>query len=403
MRIVYCTIECSSAAGTERTLALQANWFADRGAEVHIVTTDRAKNPTNAFRFSERIVFHHLAIDYEETDGRHSVGKYIRRWKKGRLHRRRLTELLTAIRPDVTVALFNHEATFLHKIKDESKKVEQFHFSHDFVRLHLEAAGLPRWRQWLLCFTQWRRRRHIRHYDAFVVLTEEDARTWERDADVWGRRALQTAGTRPAALRVLPNAVALCPPSGADAGARRVISVGRLSREKGFDKLLEAWSLVAPLHPDWTLDIYGRGELEDDLRRDIGRLGLAECVRLCPPTPDIEQRYLAASIYAMTSRNEGFPMVLPEAMACGLPCVSFACPCGPAEIITDGEDGYLVPPGDVRALADRLLELMGDEELRRRMGAAARRNIRRFAPGAVMERWEALFSELCGVTVARTH
>ena len=88
-------------------------------------------------------------------------------------------------------------------------------------------------------------------------------------------------------------------------------------------------------------------------------------------------------------------MVLPEAMACGLPCVSFACPCGPSEIITDGEDGFLVPPGDVRTLARRVQRLMDDESLRRSMGAEARRNIRRFSPAQVMAQWEALFAELC--------
>ena len=395
MRIVYCTIECSSAAGTERTLALQANWFANRGDEVHIVTTDRAKNRENAFRFSERILFHYLDINYEETDERHSVGKYIRRWQKGRRHRRRLTNLLLSIRPDVTVALFNHEATFLHKIQDGSKKVEQFHFSHDFVRLHLEAAGLPRWRQWLLSFTQWRRRRHIRRYDAFVVLTEEDASVWEQDAAVWGKDVKRVTGKRPFALRVIPNAVALWPETAADLAEKRVISVGRLSQQKDFEKLIEMWHLVAQVYSDWSLWIYGKGELEHALQETIRKHNLSTSVHLCSPTTEIEQRYLASSIYIMSSRYEGFPMVLPEAMACGLPCVSFACPCGPSEIITDGEDGFLVPPGDVRTLAGQVQRLMDDESLRRHMGAAARRNIRRFSPAQVMAQWEALFAKLC--------
>jgi glycosyltransferase involved in cell wall biosynthesis len=130
------------------------------------------------------------------------------------------------------------------------------------------------------------------------------------------------------------------------------------------------------------------------MERQIADLHLTESVHIFPPTPHIVERYQQASILVLTSQYEGFGMVLAEAMACGVPCVSFDAPCGPAEIIHDSEDGYVVPLNDDDALANRLAALMDDDDLRRDMSQRARRNILRYTPNVVMAQWEELYNRL---------
>ena len=115
---------------------------------------------------------------------------------------------------------------------------------------------------------------------------------------------------------------------------------------------------------------------------------------LCPATPHIQEHYLSSSIFTLTSAFEGFGLVLVEAESMGLPVVSYACPCGPRDIIRDGQDGFLVEPGDKETFAVRLRQLIEDEELRRQMGQAAKINSQRFALDNVMKQWEDLFAEL---------
>jgi glycosyltransferase involved in cell wall biosynthesis len=123
-------------------------------------------------------------------------------------------------------------------------------------------------------------------------------------------------------------------------------------------------------------------------------LGICEKISFYPPTQEIESKYLEASIYVMSSRFEGFGMVLIEAMACGVPCISFDCPHGPADIITDGVDGILVENGDVAGLANALIRLIENEELRKKMGTAAKGNVMRFLPETILPQWDTLFKEL---------
>ena len=158
--------------------------------------------------------------------------------------------------------------------------------------------------------------------------------------------------------------------------------------------LLNAWNKIAHQHPDWELVIYGQGNDYNSLKSLINQYGIAHSVYIFPPTKDIIDKYINASIYVMSSRYEGFPMVLPEAMVCGLPCVSFDAPCGPSEIITQGEDGFVVPFGDIQGLADKLELLMDNENLRCQMGIKARSNIMRYSVDNIMKQWEELFLQL---------
>jgi len=225
-------------------------------------------------------------------------------------------------------------------------------------------------------------RRRYRSLDALAVLTEEDRRDYE---------AAFGGATR--VVRV-PNAV---PPLGgdrADPAAKVAVAAGRLNSQKGFDLLIEAWKPVAEAHPDWQLRIYGRGLHREAYKRQARDAGLAGQVLLLGATRDLGAALAQGSLFVLSSRFEGFGIVIVEAMSKGLAVVSFDCPRGPGEIIDDGRDGVLVPPGDVPALSRALLEVVGDEERRRALGAAALETARRYDPAAVGKSWVTLMDEL---------
>lgn len=175
-----------------------------------------------------------------------------------------------------------------------------------------------------------------------------------------------------------------------------VVRLGRLAFEKGQDMLLEAWAQVAPRHPDWRLRLYGSGPEEAALRRRAEELDLNGSVEFAGATADIETALTGASVFALSSREEGFPMSIMEAMAYGLPTVAFDCAPGVRELLTDGHDGLVVTPGNTMEFADALDKLMSDAGLRDALGDAARASVRRYAPDAVIDRWERQFALVSG-------
>ena len=218
--------------------------------------------------------------------------------------------------------------------------------------------------------------------DALVVLTEHD------------RVEYAAALPRMARSVRIPNA-APQPQGGLSSLTEPVVlAAGRLTRQKGFDRLIPAFARVARKHPDWTLRIYGRGPNRKQLERLIADHDVASNVVLMGPVQDLEQQMAGASLFALSSRFEGLPMVMLEAMSNGLPVVSFDCPTGPRELIDDGEDGTLVPDGDVDALASAITDLIEDEQKRRRYGAAAADKAAAFSLATVGQQWDALLDDL---------
>ena len=180
----------------------------------------------------------------------------------------------------------------------------------------------------------------------------------------------------------------------AQPGSRVIMAAGALSRRKAFDRLLRAWALLAPDHPEWSVEIFGEGVEHDALVALVHRLGLRRSVRLRGHSPKLMDELTRASVFAMTSRKEGFPMVLLEAMSVGLPVVAYDCPTGPSDIVSEGVDGYVVPDGRTRLMAEALGRLMDDDDRRRRFGEGALEKAKRYELAAIAGRWEKLFGEL---------
>ncbi|PJE94861.1 glycosyl transferase [Streptomyces carminius] len=219
--------------------------------------------------------------------------------------------------------------------------------------------------------------------DALTTVTEADARDY--------RRMMRLPGVR---VQSVPNGVPAPHVKPADGVGKWVIAAGRLAPAKRYDVLLRAFAKVVAQRPDWRLRLYGGGREEAKLRALVEKLGLYNHVFLMGPVHPIESEWIKGSVAAVTSSLESFGMTIVEAMGCGLPVVATACPHGPGEIITDGVDGRLVPTGDVTAIAGALLELIGDEELRRRMAGAAIESSARYDPARIGEIYSSLFADL---------
>lgn len=371
-RIAYCIPALYNSGGMERVLSVKANYLARLGYEVHIITTDQMGRGVY-FPLHETIQLHHLDLNYEGSNG--SL------WGKAKAllldrsrHKRMLTKLLSEIQPDCTISMFGHEAPFLPKLRVGGVKVLEYHFSK-LKRLQYGRQGI-----WGILdrYYTYLDERVVRRYDKFVVLTEEDKALW---------------GELPN-ITVIPNPQPFTSELCSDLKAKQVVAAGRYCHQKNFEALIRIWAKLQPWFPEWQLAIYGDGELRKDLEALVSELGLTSSINLAPPTNDMQAVYRNSSIYAMTSRYEGLPMVLIEAQTMGLPIVAYACPCGPRDIITDFRDGFLVEPGDEATFAERLQILMLVDERREAMGYSAREASKRYSIERIMQSWQELLDEL---------
>lgn len=378
MKIVYLYTTLVTVGGADRVVTEKANYLAETlGHEVYIVT-DSQNGRKPVFPLSDKVRHIDLNVNFDKQYHHGLAVRAYYYFSLMRLYKKRLTSLLDEIKADIVITTLGRDLDFLTKLKDGSKKVGESHIAKQYTRnFHLlEARGFP----YKQIATYWRRKQEkaVRELDAFVVLTQYDAESWEQ---------IKTA-------EIIPNSLPFYTEESSSLDKKQIITVGRLSEQKGFDLLISAWSRIAKQHPDWELHLYGEGELENELRRSIAQNGIEDSFFIHKPVKDIKEKYLESSIYVMSSRFEGFGMVLIEAMACGVPCISFDCPHGPSYIIKDGEDGILVKNGNVEKLADAISSLIMDKERRMAMGKAAKRNIARYSQENIMQQWENLFKKL---------
>lgn len=375
MKIIYTIAGLYRPAGMERILTDKANFLAGAGHDVTIVTTEQEGRP-DAFPLHGNVKRADLGIGYERNNGGPFISKLAGLPLKRLRHKKRLKALLMKERPDVTVSMFCGDEGFLPRIKDGSRKVLEVHFSR-FKRLQYGRKGL-----WSLAdrFLSRRDGRIVRRFDRFVTLTREDL-------GYWGR---------PENGVCIPNFIGELPQEPSRLDSKTVLGVGRFCYQKGFDRLIEAWKIVkeSPASEGWKLVLAGGGEDMESLQKLTDEEGLASSVDILGTRKETGSLYAASSIYALSSRYEGLPMVLLEAQGWGLPIVSFDCKCGPSDVVTDGKDGFLVKEGDVPALAEKLLELIGDGDLLSSMGKAARNNSSRWDKEKIMKQWTELFENI---------
>ena len=384
-KIVYITPSLYVAGGVERVLTLKANYFADiLGYDITIILTDGFGKKL-FYPISDKVKVVNLNIEFEDIMSCSFFKKVFIYLKKQHRYKKILKRVLLNIAPDITVTLMRREINFINAIKDGSKKIGEIHVNRSNYR-NFESNESNFIKRIFSYF--WMRNLYtkIKRLDKFVVLTNEDLKQWGQMDNIV----------------TIPDPLAFFPVESSHLTKKRIIAIGRYTYQKGFDLLIKAWSLIENEYPEWGLTIYGQGD-RVQYETLIANLGVSphRCI-LLPPTSDVIKELLDSSIFAFSSRFEGFGMVLIEAMSCGLPVVSFDCPCGPKDIIGDAVDGFLVPNGNVEKLAEGLSKLMNDELLRIKMGKAARENVKRYNLENIALKWQVLFDEVCNTNTSKT-
>ncbi len=376
MKIAYCVPRITTSGGIERILANKAKFLLDRGYEVYFILTDKTDEKP-FFDFDKRIIFYNLDCEFTAR----GVKKQITYRKNKDTYLKGLTIALDEIKPDIAISIFDKYSRYLYKVNDGSKKIIERHFGKYKRPRYISRFETSSWGRIITHLYRKTDYDIVKHYDRFVVLTDEDKNLWGNLSNIM----------------TIPNSIAFIPEKKSTNRDKRIIAVGRTSKQKQLDVLIKIWAKIAKKYPEWKLVTFGNGNLTP-LKELSSQLNIADQVINNQATENVQKEMANSSIYALSSKYEGMPLVLLEAMACGLPLVSFACKCGPRDIITDGEDGFLIKEGDLDDFADKLSLLIEDYELRHKMGVAASRNVLRFTEDIVMKKWMVLFDELVNET-----
>lgn len=347
------------AGGAERVAATMANYWAERGWSVHVLTFDDGGEPP----------FYplHPAVTHRAL-GLAGVSRSPWQALLSNLSRvRRLRRALAATRPEAVISLMT-SVNVLTLLATAGWKIPVL------VQEQIDPHADPVGRLWAT-LRRWTypRATHV------IALNERSLSYFSPSVRARGR--------------IIPNPAHVSGPPrlpGPRAGAKTLIAMGRLVEQKGFDLLIAAFARIAAEHPEWSLTIMGEGPLRAELEARVAQADLGGRVTLPGLTREPHERLRAADLFVLSSRYEGFPLALCEALACGLPAVAFDCPTGPAEIIRHGTDGLLVPPGDVEALGAALGDLMRDASRREGFAERAPEIGQRFGLEKVMGLWEAL-------------
>ena len=377
MKILYALEAVNLKGGYDRIIIEKANYLSEHGCEVILTVASHAlAEPFYHISGSVRLV--DFGIDFHQQY-KHSIimRTFLYIWLMRR-YRLALSSLIFSEHPDIVISSLGREIDFITDLNDGSAKVGESHIAKPYVRnLHLmEQRGFI----YKLLAWYWKRKveKAAGRLDALIVLTQHDAKSWEGIAKTV----------------VIPNSLPFNPPVISKCESKNAIFVGRFNEQKGLEYLVESWEKVHQKSPDWILHIYGEGEQEQLLKRLIDKFGLHDVVMVHQPTAQIMDRYLESSIFVLTSRFEGFGMVIIEAMACGLPVVSFDCPWGPSELINNGYNGFLVEYLNTDEAADRICHLIESPTLRREMGENAKASVKKFERDKIMKLWMDLFEKL---------
>jgi glycosyltransferase involved in cell wall biosynthesis len=374
MKIVYCIHGTYNSGGMERVLSNKVNYLANLpNYEVYILTTGQRGRP-HFYEISPKVKCFDLGINYSEIIEGNPIERILRSTIKYFQHNSRLKKLLFELKADVVVSMFTNDVSFLHKIKDGSKKVLEIHFSREF-RLLEKRRGIIRLMD---LYATYLNDKIVAKYDRFVVLTNQDKESWKSQKNISVIYNSITNNNNKI-VSSLEN--------------KKVLAIGRLSYQKNLELLVELWGEISKKCPNWTLTIVCTGEFKG-LQDKITRMALEEVIELVPSTTSIDDYYKESSLYLMTSRYEGLPMVLLEAQKFGLPIVSFDCKCGPREIINNGENGYLIENGDRKDFLEKIFILIENDTLRKEFGKKAMLNSHNFSEEKIMKQWVALFEEI---------
>jgi len=365
LNLLYITNSINNSGGLERVLAVKASYLADKlNYEVHILTLNDSNNES-FYEFSAKIIFHDIKVGNNPL-------KYFLSYRDG------IKNIIKAIKPNVISVCDDGLKGMLFPLIF-GRKIPVIYERHASVNLNFLSINKKSFFKSLMIRIEHKLMIFgAKQFNSFVILTNGNKNDWPK-----------------VNCTVIPNPSPFSTNSDTTNNPGNIVlAVGSQSYNKGFDRLIDIWSIVHEHHPNWRLEIFGKRNNALKLQYSINQLGLEENIFLNDAVENIEEQYKKASILVMPSRSEGFGMVLIEAMSFGVPCISFDCPHGPADIIKDSEGGFLIKNGDLNTFADAIMKLIENEELRNKMGAKAKVNVMCYAPEKIVPIWDELFKSL---------
>lgn len=370
MNIIYITDTLALWGGIERILSYKAKELNERfGYNVRILTTNQGSHPL-PFDFSKGVSYVDLGINLHHQYNYSILKRLLFLYRTRKLFRIRLRKQVDDFHADIVILIMLNYADIIGSVLKNTPWIFESHSSYISENLEKKSVLFR-----LNCFIN---KQCLRKASGIVALTKEDSNNWRRVNSF---------------SVVIPNIVQLNATGDyCDYNSRHIIFVGRFFYQKGIDALIEIWKIVFHRHPDWHLDMYGEGEMKEYYQKITDKLHIN--IHIHKPESTIFKRYCECSMLLLSSIYEPFGLVLPEAMSCGLPVVAFDCPYGPAEIISNGVDGFLVKNRDVNEFATRVCQLIEDKNLRIQMGQAAIKSSQRYRADNVMSKWKELLESL---------
>lgn len=380
MKIVYVIDSLASKGGAERILSEKMNYLSEVfNYDVFVITCYQNPHDTpNAYSLSKNVTQIDLNISYYKQ----YHYKYPKRlWVKYSIYRilkEKLTNRLDTINPDILIGLGYFIADVISCYDGNAVKIIESHEARIFT---LSNYGIPRSilsRTYMNVYRKYYLKKVEQNADIIITLTQGDAKEWEKAKRV----------------EIIPNFTLMTPPNGSyNIDSKKIISVGRLEWQKGFDRLIKIWKMVNEKHPEWELVIFGSGTLEQELKTNIKNNNVKN-ISIYPFTQNISHEYLKSSIFALSSRFEGFSLVLLEAQQHGLPCVAYDCPFGPSDVIDNNRCGFVIENDNSALFADKICELIESPKLRILFSKEAKINASKFDKDKIMNRWKELFESL---------
>lgn len=381
MKIIIIHRSYALVGGAERVIIDKANFLAGLGHQLLLISYEQGQHPL-PYKLHTSVKFNDLDCRFFTLSRYPLLLQLYHHFLLKLKFRKVLSTCIGEFQPDVVV-LASDWQTLMGDVLKAAKSVPviaEFHNAYDYVIRKVGVSG-NKLKAWLIQSYYRLTLQNLKRCARLVVLTEADAKLWRQHFDH---------------VCVIPNPVTFYPDIIDDIpkDPGRIIFVGRFNHEKRIDRLISAFSMIADKYPEWHVDIFGDGNEKAHLLGQIKSCGMDNRIVIHEPTNQIFDEYKRSEMLVLCSEHEASPLVLVEAMACGVPCVSLDCPNGPREIIKDGETGLLARDGDVKDLALKMEWLITHERERKEMGQKARVSAAARKLSVVMKDWEKLYSHL---------